>query len=1411
MKVRLLLVMIFLTVQALSGNTPDRVPREMIVRTGEVRQIRNMGLGLADFDQFLSDNQAHKIKPITNKSDNRYYVISFMDELDWDEINAVEFEGIDYIQPNYINRFNMMPNDTYFVTGDQWALHQEDGLDINAVEAWDYTTGSSQIIIGLVDSGLHFDHPDIQQNVFYNDGEIPDDGIDNDENGYVDDWRGWDFVDAAELVDIALGDYIDQDNDPTDDLNHGTHLAGIIAADTNNEQGVAGICWHARILVIRAGFKTVDGVGYLQDDDAAAGIIYAADMGADVVNVSWGDDTFSQIIGDACSYAYQKGTIIVASSGNTYGPGIMYPAYLSTTISVGSVDHFFQRASFSSYGPQLDLVAPGVSIFSSYGNDEDNYYKEQSGTSMSAPFVTASIALLLSVESGFSFNQIRTRLNSSCFDLGTDGYDNEYGNGLLDIEGFLTNTSCPILEITYPTENSGFSQNFDIIGTVLADNFSKYTVMYTTNPIPSPMDWLDVTYPHSNTPVYKFIQADNEVLATFDIQGISPEFDEYRLKLEVMTTDNKHYDTSRNIFIDKTEPTFYDSLAGIMKRYDGEYVKYYLQAVFNEPIYAQIYYSPQDGPRREVSCSNFADSVQIIYIPRPEMGDEDIFVDATNICGLEIYLTPQDHTYMLPDDFESIAVNDYIQELGGNMIVAARKPLDVDGNGFMEFLALEFDEDGNQNLRIFEFADDELIIKTSFSFDIWPQDIGYTAPGDFTILGVDGDLAMLYNCEAGSLYPNHLLWVETNVYGGSLIDFDNDGIDDIAIIKNENIGNTTQRVLALYKRYTNGILKLHTILNQTPTSFKNEFVNRIYCGNLDGDVYQDLLLSDTDGDILIIEKDNYPNEYEVKFYHRLPVGNAYYAAMGDFTGDGLQDFCVGGFSRNYADPYKTFSFFEFFTSTAVNDEYISLGYLSFDQVEAKNSIANADLDGDGDDEIILCLPPNAYIIDYVNGQFKPVWKGDASITFQNTITAISASEFENGKALLPLESAGDVHTSLITKAADFTGPPTPGNFTVQPLNENSARLCWGWEGNFDFFNIYRQQNGAVELLDSVTDLRYTDTGLSLGDTLTYQITLVDSQFYPAESRPTLWKQAVPMPVPQIVSIRMAATNILRVEFDQMLNNDAIGVIHYKVNNNVGRPVSVNFIIEKKGLIMTFLKPLPDFGDYELEITGITGNTGVPFPDSVFPFDHQSDTEPPSIIAAHVKGKQVVKIYFSEAIQEDDIIDLDNYSLVPPSTDSDNEIVDLVYHQAFPDSFFVEVFLLKEMEYSRRRYFLKVSDIHDLVGNVITNNGNKCRFSLTDITDLDNVKVYPNPFYPATDTELKFVQLPLGEKGNIWIYDLSGEIIYHNEFGPLTDSEFNNIYSWNGKNGSGNKVSSGIYFYVMRMGSAYKKGKFALIN
>ena len=272
--------------------------------------------------------------------------------------------NVEYAEPNYIIHFAAMPTDSDF--GELWGLHntgqQVNGVtgtndaDIDAPEAWDITTGSDNVIIAVLDSGVAYLHPEINPNIWVNNAELNGTGgVDDDNNGYVDDIYGWDFW--------------ANDNNPEDYNSHGTHVSGTIAARGNNGVTITGVNWNAKIMALRMG-GVVGLVG-----DATDAIIYAVDNGAEIINASWGGPNFSQSLYDAISYGNDHSVLFVAAAMNGGSDGIgdnndqtpMYPCSynLPNIIAVAATDQDDILTSFSNYGvASVDVAAPGENVYS---------------------------------------------------------------------------------------------------------------------------------------------------------------------------------------------------------------------------------------------------------------------------------------------------------------------------------------------------------------------------------------------------------------------------------------------------------------------------------------------------------------------------------------------------------------------------------------------------------------------------------------------------------------------------------------------------------------------------------------------------------------------------------------------------------------------------------------------------------------------------------------------------------------------------------------------------------------------------------------------------------------------------------------------------------------------------------------
>ncbi|RMH11260.1 MAG: hypothetical protein D6695_09550 [Planctomycetota bacterium] len=296
-----------------------------------------------------------------------------------------------------------IPNDVLFQ--EQWGLENFGqtirgrvgvvDADIDATAAWQVTRGSPEVIVAVLDSGVSFSHPDLA--------------------GQVVQGRNFTGGDAEDVDDSSVS--------------HGTHIAGIIAARWNNHTGISGIAPNCRVMPIRV----VNQIGWTFEDWLAQGIIWAADHGASVMNISLGFPSASSLHRDAIAYAFQSDVVICASSGNIAGAPIGFPAALPETIAVGGTNNRDEVASFTSTGPELTLVAPGRDICSTWDtNANPDTYEFKSGTSFACPQVAAVAALIRSIRPDLRNDTVRGILAVTCDDLEEPGPDDHSGWGRLN-------------------------------------------------------------------------------------------------------------------------------------------------------------------------------------------------------------------------------------------------------------------------------------------------------------------------------------------------------------------------------------------------------------------------------------------------------------------------------------------------------------------------------------------------------------------------------------------------------------------------------------------------------------------------------------------------------------------------------------------------------------------------------------------------------------------------------------------------------------------------------------------------------------------------------------------------------------------------------------------------------------------
>lgn len=409
--------------------------------------------------------------------------------------------NIEYAEPNYIFYNCSVPNDPLY--DEQWALSI-----IDAPEGWDIETGSSDIVIAITDTGVDYTHPDLAANIWNNDGETPDNGIDDDGNGYIDDIRGWDFS--------------NNDNNPFDDHGHGTHCAGIASAVTNNDVGIAGVSWNCRIMPV----KGLNKYGSGSSEDLANCIYYAADNGADVISMSWGSSSPSSLIEDALEYAYTKGIFLVAAAGNSDTSRKHYPSGFEKVLSVSATDENDEKASFSNYGYCVDVAAPGVSILSTLPNEN---YKRYSGTSMACPHVAGLAGLILSKNTcSYKLEMVKTIIKNSVDPVISDCY---IGTGRINLHKAMQKEPAVAILDVFPEELDA-SGEIQITGIAWGETFQKYVLEHGKGK--DPESW---------TEIYNSTETGEGILASLDTTDLEDGL--HSIKLSVVCDDATFNDTIR--------------------------------------------------------------------------------------------------------------------------------------------------------------------------------------------------------------------------------------------------------------------------------------------------------------------------------------------------------------------------------------------------------------------------------------------------------------------------------------------------------------------------------------------------------------------------------------------------------------------------------------------------------------------------------------------------------------------------------------------------------------------------------------------------------------------------------------------------------------------------------------------------
>ncbi len=1366
---------------------------------------------------------------------DRYYVVDAGAVGSGRMISALRSEpAVEEAFPNQIYRIHYTPVDSLY--SEQWAPRV-----MNAERAWNVTPGDSSVLVAVIDTGIDFDHPDLagafRVNVAedlnrngrfdpwpFNEsrggvtGDI--DLLDQDRNGYADDVIGYDFVDevTASVGDWNGRDPVPYDFRPGDANDHGTNVAGIISA-RHNSFGVAGLAPGARLLAVRA----LDGTGDGEDDDMAAALIYAADQGASVINMSFGDAYYSPLMRDAIRYAYAKGAVLVASSGNDGGLYRHFPSSYPEVISVGAVDRNDLRTTFSTTGPQLSISAPGAEIATL--SQRGRYKKEFNGTSAAAPHVSGTAALIRSLHPSWTPDEVRTAMELTARDLNVRGWDNDYGAGRVDAGAALAMPGPASVAILNPDVEAAFSRDtaVTVIGSAMAPFLESWQLFYGLSETPT--RWTALGEPQTHGRVI-------DSLGRFATAGIPDTVVTLRLLLRL--TDGRETERRVVLTIDRSRPAiqspgpvienvwrFNERAVSVTFRTDDRARSTLMLRRADLPgaIYRAVEFEPtHTGTTRSHFYILTGDELER-EIPY------EIYIVVRNAAGdTAMYGSPEAPVRIVRRG-EAFPVTSFSDD-----ITPYTLPY-----GFPLNETATFFNDGQKNIAINRFENDGFGDLEIYSFDgsrftrrdttpVWaPRGFGDSdGDGLLEVLGQDGGRGIVMEQPAPGTSPlRSVMWADTtsgDAYVNGFFDFDGDGRDELYAHSGEE-ANPYYYVSRWNGSRYDEVAKLMNTTPYPPQAPFNRFGNSEgVTGDFDGDGLPELLVADNDNDFLIFERGADGGFREV-WRNENPgsEGSPLFAAA-DLDGDGADEIIIAyrtrtglNADREYEPPFWTVRVYRRFddgTETLLwSDRFTNVRF----SIDLRSTVGGFDLDGRPGEDVVLSLYPGLYVLtwDAAAKTLVPAWWRDGVLNYK-----LMAHDF-NGDGLTELGLGIGDSIRFYQIATDRRAPAAPTALDGWGTSDSTVHLEWNPVPGADYYTIYRARLGddprvTFDSVAIVTGTSIRDTGFrkdqivvrgsgpnGRNDTLrwlpgtlySYIVTARDLSLELQESGLSNSALAYTHDPARIVSITPADQRSFVVAFDFLLREEIYRAGAFEIREAIsGAEVSVSSIetVDDFSLLVT-LNDDHDGDSITVRATLLlrdrfrspadtTLTVGARLPERESPGERFIATRGTSL------APRTIAVDFNAPVDPQEATNPAIYRLDPPGT-----VLSATVDPADPSRVLLTVPAEYPLGALGLRYAVEIKELRAADGRLINNGAGSVVGFTIEADDLADVRVYPHPFSLSRDGVATFAGIT--RTANVEIFTQSGMMVREL---PVVNSAGGT--EWNGEDRRGERVPTGIYLY-----------------
>lgn len=1363
---------------------------------------RSMVTSLPKDASFVLDQQAYQIATAnsiqatqTSAVLNRLSRYAVADVSPQDVAALVESGAVVSASP--LGMFSMhaeaLTNDS--LSHDQYAL-----TNIGAKVAWTAATGKG-IRVGILDTGIDWTHPDLAPRLAVNtaedlngngtfeawsytqelDGRTGDlDGIDNDGNGYTDDVIGYDFVDQTIR---NLGDDQARDAIPADEQGHGTSVAGVVAAQANNGIGIAGLAFDATIVTLRA----FDATGNAEEDDIAAALVYAAVNNVSVVNMSFGDGVDSPVLRDAIAFASMSGCILVASAGNSGQVSRQYPAGYDQVIAVGSTNSKNQRSVFSSTGSLLTLTAPGEAIVTTAVGSK---YRTVSGTSFSAPYVAATAALIREQQPSITHTQVEGILKETALDLGSKGWDGEYGAGLLQADAALRHPGMAEVRITSPhNEQECVITNetpLPVVGSAYALLFDKYEVLIGRGV--EPQTWTLATN-SAQTVV-------NGLLATVNANMLTQG--DYVIRLVVHLKNGGWLESRRRIHV-VTNNTLSIDTTELATAWNTDLRVGVLTLTTSRPTQITLIRTPEGGPTDTTRDDLRFTRKHCLTIPSDvwsSKGSITIIAQADNADTVH-YTTSYDlgDRAMPLQGFNTTSNGDF----QGYVLNDVR---DILNDGKQAFVMSDLSNGSFGPLTIVQRNGFDFV-KTQQTSDVWiPRGMGdANGNGRLEVFAhVVGKAILFEQLDVNSSPFGAVVFADTlnGNNAAAMADVNGDGREDLVVLS-----NTT---CSVYSWQQNAWQLLGQAVNTTPPAPGNA-ENRVdevsvAIGDFDGDGKAEIAYADTDGDMLIAEYTG--TELVNAFvFESEGIGGSGYLAAGDVNNDGKPEILFGvpddpyiGTDQEYGRQLWTYRVFSSLADNTYHEMWKDHVYGVRYGIGYRNGVELANADDVAGDEILICAFQRLFAFTWNDGKgVVPLYYTPDVVTPRFLTHDFNANGVnELGFGVTANEVGFMTNFSFVEYKGQTNTIATPCGVQAVLVTPDSVRVHWmnvdGAKAYCVFADTGRQ--GLVKALDTVITNSYELGGLKSGRSYDFRVSALPIDTSLKESNRSAIARVQTGPsgqVKQVTPTVVSQSNLeqglhFTIRYSTVMPStapDAARFSLYKPDGSLAVIATSVSVAADSAVMVSFLPIADDATSFVLSSASFADKSGIPTESSRTLITVTTTPATKALVLSKLVVVSNEELHLSYSLPVDEsALATSAYALTPFGA---------VIAVTRIDSVTVSIRLSSNppMAATGTTFAITVRNVTGVSGiPITTGTGNTLGFVLTSTT-LDRVFVFPHPCSITNDGGVTFANLTV--EATVEVLDQRFRLVR-----TLNEADGNGGVAWDLRDKNGVVVPPGMYFY-----------------